>query len=128
MNKPRYNWKGVIIMDEKYKKYIDIDWTKKEKPTFPIEKEQIAENGIGIGKARPFSIDDIDDNISREETKKMCADFIFGVEQYMKSYNNGVKDGIGLVLHRLWNVLIKDGEQFVAGEIHKIAEDFGIEL
>ena len=32
------------------------------------------------------------------------------------------------ILTRLWSVLIKDGEQFVAGEIKKIAEENGITL
>ena len=32
------------------------------------------------------------------------------------------------ILTRLWAVLVRDGEQFIAGEIRKIAEENGIEV
>ena len=32
------------------------------------------------------------------------------------------------IIKRLWAVLVRDGEQFIAGEIRKIAEENGIEV
>ena len=44
------------------------------------------------------------------------------------AYACGLKDGIQKTLKRLWAVLVRDGEQFIAGEIRKIAEENGIEV
>lgn len=48
--------------------------------------------------------------------------------EIVSTYARGLKDGIQKTLKRLWTVLIRDGEQFIAGEIRKIAEENGIEV
>ena len=52
-----------------------------------------------------------------------------GITELLRNYRECITVSTAdFVLNHIWKVLVKDGEQFVAGEVKELAKGFGVVL